>query len=166
MSSSEHCLFCDEQQKAKNIIFENDLFYARWDQIPLTLGHAEVVPKRHVQYFEQLTDDELGELMVCVRQLVSIVRESRMEQVYEGLLEGADEYVLPFLTQALAQSRTVTVAPDAFNHGINDGPAAGQTVPHLHYHVIPRWQGDVVNPRGGIRNMFPDDAYSHGGDTA
>jgi diadenosine tetraphosphate (Ap4A) HIT family hydrolase len=36
----------------------------------------------------------------------------------------------------------------AFNIGINDGPAAGQTVPHLHVHLIPRYRGDVADPRG------------------
>src|SRR5574343_1175416 len=41
--------------------------------------------------------------------------------------------------------------PDAFNIGINDGPAAGQTVPHLHLHLIPRYEGDVTDARGGVR---------------
>jgi diadenosine tetraphosphate (Ap4A) HIT family hydrolase len=45
---------------------------------------------------------------------------------------------------------------DSFNLGLNDGPAAGQTVPHLHLHVVPRKTGDVTHPRGGIRNFLPD----------
>ncbi len=48
--------------------------------------------------------------------------------------------------------------PDGFNIGINDGEAAGQTVPHLHLHLIPRFAGDVSEPRGGIRWIFPDKA--------
>ncbi len=48
--------------------------------------------------------------------------------------------------------------PSAFNIGINDGQAAGQTVPHLHIHVIPRYNGDVDDPRGGVRWIFPDKA--------
>ncbi len=42
--------------------------------------------------------------------------------------------------------------PDGFNLGINEGAAAGQTVFHLHVHVIPRYAGDVPDPRGGIRH--------------
>jgi diadenosine tetraphosphate (Ap4A) HIT family hydrolase len=42
--------------------------------------------------------------------------------------------------------------PDGFNLGINEGVAAGQTVFHLHFHVIPRYVGDVPDPRGGIRH--------------
>jgi len=49
-------------------------------------------------------------------------------------------------------------SPDAFNIGINDGPAAGQTVSHLHIHLIPRYQGDIADPRGGVRWVIPDKA--------
>jgi len=49
-------------------------------------------------------------------------------------------------------------APDGFNLGINDGPAAGQTVAHLHLHLIPRYHGDVADPRGGVRWVIPDRA--------
>jgi diadenosine tetraphosphate (Ap4A) HIT family hydrolase len=45
--------------------------------------------------------------------------------------------------------------PDAYNVGLNDGKAAGQTVFHLHIHLIPRYFGDVPNPVGGVRNVIP-----------
>ena len=48
--------------------------------------------------------------------------------------------------------------PDTYNIGINDGPAAGQTVPHLHIHLIPRCIGDVPDARGGVRWIIPDKA--------
>jgi diadenosine tetraphosphate (Ap4A) HIT family hydrolase len=48
--------------------------------------------------------------------------------------------------------------PDGYNIGINDGPAAGQTVPHLHVHLIPRFKNDQPDPRGGVRWIFPDKA--------
>ncbi|WP_024440929.1 DUF3427 domain-containing protein [Mycobacterium sp. UM_WGJ] len=45
--------------------------------------------------------------------------------------------------------------PDGFNVGFNAGRAAGQTVDHLHLHVIPRYTGDIADPRGGVRNVIP-----------
>lgn len=49
-------------------------------------------------------------------------------------------------------------APDGYNIGINDGLAAGQTVMHLHIHMIPRYVGDCTDPRGGVRWIFPEKA--------
>lgn len=48
--------------------------------------------------------------------------------------------------------------PAGFNIGINDNEAAGQTINHLHIHLIPRYKGDQTDPRGGIRWIFPDKA--------
>ncbi len=45
--------------------------------------------------------------------------------------------------------------PDGYNIGINVGKWAGQSIPHLHIHVIPRYQGDVENPKGGVRGVIP-----------
>ena len=58
------------------------------------------------------------------------------------------------LTQAKAELDG-TLQPDGFNIGINDGTAAGQTVPHLHLHLIPRYRGDTPDPRGGVRWVLP-----------
>lgn len=48
--------------------------------------------------------------------------------------------------------------PDGYNIGINDGPAAGQTIAHLHIHLIPRYTGDAPDPRGGVRWVLPEKA--------
>ena len=45
--------------------------------------------------------------------------------------------------------------PDGYNVGINVGEWAGQSIPHLHIHVIPRYKGDVENPKGGVRGVVP-----------
>ena len=48
--------------------------------------------------------------------------------------------------------------PDGYNIGLNDGPAAGQTINHAHIHIIPRYKGDQADPRGGVRWIFPEKA--------
>jgi diadenosine tetraphosphate (Ap4A) HIT family hydrolase len=48
--------------------------------------------------------------------------------------------------------------PGGYNIGINDGPAAGQTIPHLHIHLIPRYKADLPDPRGGVRWIIPEKA--------
>ena len=45
--------------------------------------------------------------------------------------------------------------PDGYNIGVNVGPAAGQSIFHVHIHVIPRYKGDVENPQGGVRHVIP-----------
>jgi diadenosine tetraphosphate (Ap4A) HIT family hydrolase len=45
--------------------------------------------------------------------------------------------------------------PNGYNIGVNCGEAAGQTIKHCHIHIIPRYEGDVENPRGGVRGVIP-----------
>jgi len=62
------------------------------------------------------------------------------------------------LLDSAKEKITSETSPDGFNIGINDGPAAGQTVPHLHMHLIPRYAHDQPDPRGGIRWVIPEKA--------
>ncbi len=59
-----------------------------------------------------------------------------------------------FLERADAKIRR-RYEPDGMNIGLNDGPAAGQTIPHLHWHIIPRYEGDIEDPTGGVRGVIP-----------
>jgi superfamily II DNA or RNA helicase/HKD family nuclease/diadenosine tetraphosphate (Ap4A) HIT family hydrolase len=63
------------------------------------------------------------------------------------------------LTRAIAVARAAIETrhqPDGYNIGVNVGAAAGQTIFHLHIHLIPRYTGDVADPRGGVRHVIPD----------
>lgn len=119
------CLFCDyENSNNHKIIADNEAAYARWDNYPVSEGHAEVIPKRHVESFFDLTEDELVAMHGLLKQVRRIVDDRHH--------------------------------PDAYNLGVNDGEAAGRTVHHCHIHLIPRYIGDVANPRGGVRHIIPE----------
>lgn len=62
------------------------------------------------------------------------------------------------LLDAAQAKLSLEFQPDGFNIGINDGAAAGQTVAHLHIHLIPRYRGDQPDPRGGVRWILPEKA--------
>jgi diadenosine tetraphosphate (Ap4A) HIT family hydrolase len=49
--------------------------------------------------------------------------------------------------------------PDGYNIGVNIGQAAGQSIFHVHIHIIPRYKGDVENPQGGVRHVIPSKGH-------
>lgn len=86
-----------------------------------------------------------GHTLVVPRRLVATWFEAtRAEQV--AILE---------LIDAVKARLDAELRPDGYNVGFNVGAAAGQTVMHLHVHVIPRFAGDVQDPRGGVRHVVP-----------
>jgi len=71
---------------------------------------------------------------------------------------SAGEYASLWSVVAAVRRRLTADGCPAFTIGVNDGPAAGQTVSHAHVHVIPRRAGDVGDPRGGVRWVLPERA--------
>lgn len=71
------------------------------------------------------------------------------------LLSEEEKLNLMSLLTCAQKELEIEFRPNGFNLGINDGQAAGQTIPHVHIHLIPRYKGDLEDPRGGIRNIIP-----------
>ena len=69
-----------------------------------------------------------------------------------------EKFALVELVDVVKRKLDERFRPDGYNLGFNAGEAAGQTVPHLHVHVIPRYYGDVPDPRGGVRWVIPGKA--------
>jgi diadenosine tetraphosphate (Ap4A) HIT family hydrolase len=118
------CPFCDLDDG--RIIFESKLSILIRDAFPVSEGHSLIIPKRHVQSFFELKENEKHDLL----------------EVLEIGKHNIERYIIP----------------DSYNVGINNGIAAGQTIPHTHIHLIPRFTGDVKDPRGGIRWLIPEKA--------
>ena len=90
---------------------------------PHAIGHAVVIPRRHVSRLTELSEQEHHDLLALARDVAI-----QLEHEHQ---------------------------PDAFTLGMNDGPAAGQSTPHVHLHIVPRTTGDIEDPRGGIRRALP-----------
>lgn len=114
------CVFCE----MINIVLENELAMAFFDKYPVNEGHLLIIPKRHVEVYFDLSEQE----RIAIDQL---------------LLEGK---------QVLDEQ----FQPDGYNIGVNCGAAAGQTIFHVHVHLIPRYKGDMNDPRGGVRGVIPE----------
>lgn len=71
-----------------------------------------------------------------------------------------DEEILALMALMRRAKQTLDeeFSPDDYNIGVNDGPLAGQTVPHVHIHVMPRYRNDVDDIRGGVRNIIAERA--------
>ena len=112
-------------------VIETDLVIGFFDRYPVSPGHVLLVPRRHVANWFEATPEERAALIDAIDDAVAII-ETRLER-----------------------------RPDGFNVGFNSGEAAGQTVMHLHLHVIPRFLGDVDDPTGGIRGAVPHKRIYH-----
>ncbi len=116
------CPFC--KPPGEQLLYEDGLVRILLDAYPANRGHLLVVPRRHVERWEDLSGEEKMGMIRGMELAMEVLRE--------------------------------TLKPDAFNVGMNLGREAGQTVPHLHLHVIPRWEGDCSHPRGGVRKAVLD----------
>ncbi|NOQ35124.1 MAG: HIT domain-containing protein [Methylococcaceae bacterium] len=85
-----------------------------------------------------------------------IIPKRHIASLFDASIEEQHD-LLQTLTWAKTQLDQQLKA-DGYNIGINDGETAGQTVMHLHIHLIPRYQDDSEDPRGGVRWIFPDKA--------
>ncbi|MFO0914391.1 MAG: HIT family protein [Pirellulales bacterium] len=118
---------------------------------------TEPCPFCHIDDSRILFQDELiiglwdgypvspGHLLIVTRRHIADWFEATFDEqsaILRGLARGRAEILQQH-------------AADGFNIGVNIGPAAGQTVPHLHVHLIPRVTGDVADPTGGVRHVIP-----------
>lgn len=82
-------------------------------------------------------------------EVIARIRQADLAEEYRTLAGETMSMARPHVQKAHEAATRGVASIDGFSHGINDGPAAGQTIPHLHYHIIPRRQGDVANPACG-----------------
>jgi len=104
-----------------------------------------------------------NELAMAVRDIApvnpghTLIMPKRHVASYFDLTDEESLAMMALLRRA-KKTLDAEFTPDDYNIGVNDGPLAGQTVPHVHIHVMPRYRGDVDDVRGGVRNIIPERA--------
>ncbi len=152
------CVFCDMQKADERSEFENDLFCARLDIHPVSPGHLLLIPKRHVERLSSLKRPE-ERALEDIRRDAEKYAEGRRDHLtlrYRKIRDAATTPNSPWFAQRALDHPKLGWTPDGFNFFVNEGEAGGQTVRHLHYHVVPRYRGDVEDPSGGGRYVIPE----------
>lgn len=151
------CIFCRLASDSKAHCYEDEFFYGMFDDFPVNPGHALLIPKRHVPDLKQLDVTEWEQLQRSIKQLTQVIENTDLQEYYQKLKVAKAENLnlVWFVDQALNHPG-LNIKPAGYNHGVNEGVEAGQTVFHLHWHIIPRFEGDVDDPRGGVRYVIPD----------
>ncbi len=108
--SDGYCAFCDEKVVEFQKFYEDDLVLALYTHKPVLPGHCLIIPKRHVERFEMLTDEEITQMGRVIKKVNDAV--------------------------------TVVFETSAYLLLQKNGYEVGQTVPHVHFHYIPRKAGD------------------------
>lgn len=80
----------------------------------------------------------------------------RHAKTWFDLTEAEQQALNQLLQQHKTQLQNQDASIQGFNIGMNCGETAGQTVMHCHVHLIPRRQGDMANPKGGVRGVIPE----------
>lgn len=107
------CVFCKAADNHDGLtLYTGNRTIVVMNKFPYTNGHLLVAPLRHISTLDQLTRDEMGDMMATIQQSVDILKQ--------------------------------VMSAEGFNVGLNLGKVAGAGVEeHLHFHIVPRWVGDV-----------------------
>lgn len=163
MSTTEparECYFCRVSRgEADPFIFENAAFIAIFDTNPVNPGHALVIPRRHVVSIFDLNAAERADYFDAIRGVKQVIEATDLAALYRGMLLRDDLRDRPkdHIETVLALD-FLGRKPDAYTVGNNDGREAGRSIDHVHVIVLPRYRGDVEDPRGGLRNVIPSRA--------
>ncbi len=115
MARPSGCVFCkiarNDPRVPKKVIYRDNLVMVIMNIFPYNVGHVEVVPISHVEWPEQLTDEEFTHFCSMIKKTINLLRK--------------------------------TLSPPGFNTGINLGKVSGQSVPHLHFHIVPRYASEA-----------------------
>lgn len=146
----DECRFCNYLKTSQDFIWENEFFFAKFDANPVSPGHGLLISKRHILNISDLEVNEKSDLVDSIEKLKEIILGTDLIKFYEEFPQPGK-----FINIAKENLKKNDTKISGFNIGINEGKSAGQTIMHLHIHIIPRFVGDLDDPIGGVRNTIP-----------
>lgn len=158
--TDQTCYFCRVSNgEADPFIFENRSFVSIFDTNPVNPGHALVIPRRHVVSIFDLNETEQADYFDAIRGVKLVIETTDLPDLYQNMMHRDYLQDRPMdHIETVLRLDFLGNKPDAYTVGNNDGRAAGRSIDHLHVILLPRYNGDVENPRGGIRNVIPSRA--------
>ena len=139
------------------IVYENEHWFAALDAFPSKPGPTLIIPRRRFTSYFEIKPDEWAALDDMFKRVPPAIGDVDLKGAYETISrEPPHEAAVRFLSAAL-RSKHLNEPTEDYTIAINEGVHAGRTVDHLHIHLVPRRAGDVEDPVGGFRAMFPDD---------
>jgi len=111
-----------------------------------------------VERVEDLNQKVFKNLRNLITDSKNSVSQEEIRKKYCELIEDPLDSRSKQLVNEALETGFLDENPSGWNIGINEGSVAGQTIPHLHIHVVPRYEGDIDDPEGGVRNIFPEKA--------
>ncbi len=151
------CIFCNIENLLKtHIIYSGDNLYAIFDSYPVSPGHALIIPKRHIPSIFELNHKELDELIHVLPNVKKSIEQRDLKKLYISFLTNSKDKKAIFFYKKMLKRLEKNSKIEGYNIGVNQGKVAGQTINHLHIHIIPRYQNDVPDPIGGVRNVIPE----------
>ncbi|GAB6161675.1 HIT family protein [Desulfothermus naphthae] len=152
-----NCIFCNIENLLKtHIIYSGDNLYAIFDSYPVSPGHALIIPKRHIQSIFELNHKELDELIHVLPNVKKSIEQRDLKKLYINFLTNSKDKKAILFYKKMLKRLEKNSKIEGYNIGVNQGKVAGQTINHLHIHIIPRYQKDVPDPIGGVRNVIPE----------
>lgn len=129
MSKNTDCPLCSHKDSHKDIVIEN----------------GQTIENELAYVLTDSNPVSLGHCLIVTRRHVAEFFEASQEE----------KIAIFDLIDAMKKIIDKKHSPDGYNIGVNIGKAAGQSVPHIHIHMMPRYTGDIENPRGGVRGVIP-----------
>ena len=151
------CTFCEEQNK----YHENEFFYARWNDKPISPGHSLVVPKKHITSMFDMTKEEWSSLDDIIKETIEIIGTTNLKDLYIISIRSENDNTFDNKYRFNMLSK-IGMGMTPINYGVKfrEGECVRRNIEHFVIEVVPGFEGYDCNPSECVINAL---AFSNNG---